>query len=234
MRSTRILLSALAATTALVLAFASTAAAGTLDQQQTSSTNNDVALFPDQTPAQTFTAGISGGLDRVDLLLLKVGTPPAAVTVEIRNTSAGQPGTGVLATASLPTSAIGTTQAFVPVTFATPAPVTAGTQYAVLAYTPGTPDNTVGWRFQNAGNPYSPGAMFVSNDPLPPGGNWQQDGGIDDDLGFKTYVVPAPPVAQPPPLRGYPLPKKKCKKKKKKGKSLAAASKKKKCKKKKR
>jgi hypothetical protein len=224
MRSSRILLSALAATTALVLAFASTASAGTLDQQQTSSTNG-VDLSATSTPAQTFTAGISGGLDRVDLLLLKIGTPPASVTVEIRNTSAGQPGTGVLATASLPTSAIGTAEAFEPVTFATPAPVTAGTQYAVLAYTPGTPGDTVGWRYQNTGNPYSPGAMFISNDPLPPGGNWQQAGGVDDDLGFKTYVLP--------PFRGYPLPKKKCKKKKKKGKNLAAASKKKKCKKKK-
>ena len=175
MRSSRILLSALAATTALVLAFASTASAGTLDQQQTSS-NSNVGLFSTQTPAQTFTAGISGGLDQVDLLLFKVGTPPASVTVEIRNTSAGQPGTGVLATASLPTSAIGTTEAFVPVTFATPVPVTAGTQYAVLAYTPGTASNTVGWRFRTAGNPYSPGAEFISNDPLPPGGNWQSTG----------------------------------------------------------
>ena len=185
----RIVLSALTATASLLLGIAAPASAGTLDQEQTNSVT-DAGLFPNQTPAQTFTAGISGGLDQVDLLRFKVGTPRASVTVEIRNTSAGQPGTVALATASLPSSAIGTTEAFVPVTFATPASVTAGTQYAVVANTPGSGGNTVGWRYQSAGNPYSPGAMFVSNDPHPPGGNWKFNGGSpgDDDLGFKTYA----------------------------------------------
>ena len=60
MRSSRILLSALAATTALVLAFASTASAGTLDQQQTSSTNG-AGLFPNQYPCSDLHGGHQRG-----------------------------------------------------------------------------------------------------------------------------------------------------------------------------
>jgi hypothetical protein len=190
-RVSRIFLLASAALATLLLGAAASASAGTLDQQQTSS-DADLALLSDQTPAQTFTAGISGGLDQVDLLLLKFGTPPPSVTVEIRNTSAGEPEGAVLAIASLSTSAIGTSPGFIPVAFAAPAPVAAGTQYAIVAYSPGTGGNTVEWRYQVAGNPYSPGAMFVSNATIPPGGGFGELGG--SDLAFKTYVVSAPPV----------------------------------------
>jgi hypothetical protein len=175
------------------------ALAGTVDQQQTSS-NTNTGLFSAQHAAQTFTAGISGVVDQVDLSLLKVGTPPASVTVEIRNTSAGNPGTAVLATASLPTSAIGPSPgSFIPVTFAAPALVAAGTQYAVVAYSPGAAGNAVGWNYQNTGNPYLPGGMFSSSDPIPPGGNWSNAGLVNADLGFKTYVGPAPPLVDKTP-----------------------------------
>ena len=53
---------------ALILGVASPASAGTLDQQQTSS-NTNAGLFANQSGAQTFTAGITGGLDQADLLL---------------------------------------------------------------------------------------------------------------------------------------------------------------------
>jgi Ca2+-binding RTX toxin-like protein len=178
-----------AALTALLLTSAAPASAGTLDQQQTSS-NTFANLFTNQSLAQTFTAGISGGLDQVDLLLSKSGTPPASVTVEIRNTSAGNPGTAVLATASLPTSAIGTSAGFVPVTFAAPAPVAAGTQYAIVVYSPGTGGDRAEWRYQDGGNPYSPGAFFFTTDPIPPGpGTWIVADGGDNDAAFRTYVL---------------------------------------------
>lgn len=196
----RIFLAGFTAAAVLLLAIAAPATAGTLDQQQTSA-NDNVGLTSTQSPAQTFTAGISGVLDQVDLLLLKVGsTPPASVTVEIRDTSAGSPSTAVLATASLPISAVGTTEAFVPVTFAySPALVAAGTQYAIVAYAPGTFGDTVGWSAQGTGNPYSSGALFTSADPLPPGGNWMEQAG--SDLAFKTYVGPAPASAAPPSVK---------------------------------
>jgi hypothetical protein len=184
---------ALAATVAVSAFAPCTALAGTLDQQQTAS-NADIGLYNNQSFAQTFTAGISGGLDQVDLSLYKLGTPPA-LTVEIRNAAAGKPGTTVLASASFPASAIGTSPGL-PVRFAAPPPVAAGTQYAVVAYSGGGGANAVLWRYQNTGNPYPPGGAFYSNDPLPPGGNWSPFG-ADADFAFKTYVTP-PPDKTPP------------------------------------
>jgi hypothetical protein len=171
---------------ALSLTSAAPASAGTLDQQQTSF-NQDAGAFDNQSLAQTFTAGISGGLDQVDLLLSK-SNMPESLTVEIRNTSAGSPGTAVLASVILPGSAIGTSAAFVPVTFAAPAPVAAGTQYAIVAYDAGTGGNIVGWWYQSEGDPYLPGAQFIT-DEFPPGGTWEKL--EEGDRAFKTYVVPA-------------------------------------------
>ena len=169
------------------------ALAGTLDQQQTSADVNGAAVSNGLSLAQTFTAGISGGLDQVDLWLQQSGTPPPS-TVEIRDTSAGIPGTAVLATASLPGSALGPPPGtFIPVTFAAPAPVTAGTQYAIVLYNPGTGGNGLAWSFQNSGDPYQPGGIFQSSDPLPPGGNWTSSG-VNNDLAFKTYVTPVTQV----------------------------------------
>ena len=179
----------------VALAIAAPASAGTLDQQQTSS-NTNAGLFSTQSGAQTFTAGLSGVLDQADLNLLKVGTPPASVTVEIRNTdNAGSPRT-VLATGTIPTSAIGATGAFLPVTFATPAPVVAGTRYAIVAYSAGSAGDAVGWLVQTTGNPYSSGAEFISNDVVPPGGNWNEF--ANADFAFKTYVGPTPPTPPTP------------------------------------
>jgi hypothetical protein len=212
-----------AACAALLLGAAASASAGTLDQQQTAS-NTDGALLSTQSLAQTFTAGISGGLDQVDLDLLKAGTSPD-VTVEIRDVSAGQPGAAVLATATVPGSSLGTTAAFLPATFATPATVTAGTQYAIVAYSPGVIGNSSGVTYQSGGNLYTGGLMFTSNQPLPPGAPWNDL--VNNDLAFKTYVTPPPP-----PVSTTPPAKKKCKKKKKKHKHSAESAKKKKCKKK--
>jgi len=215
---------------ALLLGAAGSASAGTLDQQQTTS-NVDLGLFSDISGAQTFTAGVTGAVDQADLDLLRAGTPPA-VSVEIRTASAGQPTATVLASGSIPPSAIGsTTGAFVPVTFTPPALVTAGTQYAVVAYSPGSMGNAAGWLNQGSGDPYSGGDLFFNNvDPLPPGGaNWLEAEDGDDDFAFKTYVVPATtsPAPGPTPAR------KRCKKHRKKHRSAESAKKKRKCGKKK-
>ncbi len=218
-RITRKLVLASAACAALLLGAAASASAGTLDQQQTSFTTS-VGMYATSSLAQTFTAGISGGLDQADLLLVQTGSQVLPVTVEIRNTSAGLPGTSVLASAAIPASAIGTDQAFVPATFATPAAVTAGTQYALVAYNTFPSNNYGGWYYKAATDPYSGGAAFESSEPAPPQGGWIMDPG--DDFAFKTYVTPPPPAGT--------THRKKCKKKHKR----SARSAKKKCKKKKR
>jgi Ca2+-binding RTX toxin-like protein len=191
-RVSRIFVLASTALAALLLGAAASASAGTLDQQQTSS-NTNVGLTSNQSAAQTFTAGLSGVLDQADLKLSKLGTPPDPVNVEIRDTSAGIPGTTVLSTGTIPTSAITTTGTgeFASVTFATPALVTAGTLYALVAYAPGTGSDVVGWLDQSGGDPYPSGGYFFSSGPIPPGGSWT--GNPANDYAFKTYVGPAPP-----------------------------------------
>jgi hypothetical protein len=210
---------------ALVLGFTGSASAGTLDQQQTAS-STDAGLFTDQSVAQTFTAGISGAVDQADLLLFKVGSPTNPVTVEIRKVSGGAPGTTALASGTIPLSAIPpVTATFVPVTFATPAPVMAGTQYALVAYEMAEAGDAVGWRYQNNTDVYPAGGLFDSFETVPPADGWMEQ--VGDDAAFKTYVGPAPP--SPPPPANPSTTRKKCKKKHK----HHAASAKKHCKKKK-
>jgi hypothetical protein len=207
----------------LLLGITATASAGTLDQQQTSFSGLIIGgVNSSQSLAQTFTAGITGRVDQVDLVLNQtLPPPPDPVTIEIRNVAGGAPGSTVLGSGSIPTSTIGSTQAFVSATFGAPAAVTAGTQYALVAYlTNSTSD--AGWSFQPVTDPYPGGAAF-NNGSSPPSGDWNMPPG--DDFAFKTYVVPSPP-AQPVPQ------KKKCKKHRKKHKSGAQIAKK-KCKKKK-
>jgi hypothetical protein len=183
----RIPLSIVAMTALSSLVAATSVSASTLDQQQPSSSPASyLSIGSSQSLAESFTAGISGGLDRVDLLLYKIGSPTTPVTVEIRNL-AGAPGVEVLAIASIPASAIGSTGAFVPVTFGSPAPVTAGFQYAIVAYG-ADPSNSYQWTYAT-GNPYPGGALFLANSS-PPGGTWNV---VDaaDDFSFKTYVIPS-------------------------------------------
>ena len=61
---------------------------------------------------------------------MSVTTP---LTVQIRDGSATAPGDTVLASASVPTSAVTSSESFVPITIASPASVTAGTQYSIVA-----------------------------------------------------------------------------------------------------
>jgi hypothetical protein len=204
------------------------ALADTLDQQQPEG-GSDTKVQSMESEAQTFTAGLTGGLDRVELLLgYGDSAPDAPMTVEIRNASAGSPGMTVLATGSVPPSAVSSTDAWIPITFATAAPVTAGTQYSIVVYSSVDNTHSYVWGFK-FGTPYPPGAPFLQT-VSPPGPTWTPSILIGDQA-FKTYVeVPAPPPTAPP--TGQPpaaKTKKKCKKRKKKHRAASAA--KKKCKK---
>jgi hypothetical protein len=200
---------------ALQLGLVSSASAGTLDQHQENQTAAP-ALFGGGSPqslAQTFTAGITGGLDQVDLMLQKLNNPPdPAIKVEIRSTSAGAPGPlgAVLASASVPISSVGNDLAFIPVPIAPPIPVTAGTQYAIVAYNAGVIGNAASWGEVVVGNPYAAGAAYINTASFPPDSGWS-DPGAGTDQAFRTYVVPSPTVTG---KRAAAL--KKCKKKKSK------------------
>src|SRR5262249_8778209 len=78
------------------------ALAGTLDQQQTDIGTGGFSIGAHQTVAQTFTAGLTGKLDRADLYLGTLGGPPvASLTVAIRSVSGGAPTGSVLASTSV-------------------------------------------------------------------------------------------------------------------------------------
>src|SRR4051794_1666025 len=187
------------------------AAAGTLDQQQPADDDLALALAPSGSGAgaQTFTAGITGGLDQGDLALARIGTPLTYLTVEIRDVSGGAPGQAVLAARSIPPSAVtNTTAQFIPVQFNLPAPVVAGTQYAIVAYSGNSSDNWYDWYLKNS-DVYSGGQLFDGG-ATPPSMSWTA--APTDDLEFKTFVVPAPlSTAGPTGQRAAAL--RKCKRK---------------------
>ena len=160
------------------------ALAGTLDQQQTVGASS-AGIHSTVSIAQTFTAGLSGGVDQVDLSLLKAGSPTAALTVELRDASAGMPGSTVLASQIVPEASVPVAAAFVSINFPTPASVVAGTQYAIVAYSAAISPNNYGWGRSTA-NPYAGGeSHFTLNSP--PSGPWNPI--PSDDQVFKTYVV---------------------------------------------
>jgi hemolysin type calcium-binding protein len=192
----------------LALVSPTVAAAGTLDQSQTNF-DSSLSIGGQRVAAQTFTAGLSGNLDQVDLDL-RFASPPigescsggSGVTVEVRTVSGGVPSSTILASASVPASSIpaGT---FNFVSFALPFPpaVTAGTQHALVVSAPDASCTGVLFPYNwggASGNPYGGGAWL-----------WKPDGASawmglgNDDGGFKTFVaMPQPPTAQAPAVQG--------------------------------
>jgi hypothetical protein len=195
-----------------VLALAPGAAfADTLDQQQPGG-SGDVRVYSGESLAQTFKAGLTGPLDRVELLLGALDSPPdAALTVEVRDVSGGSPGTTVLASASVAPSAVSATDAWVPITFGTAPPVTAGTQYSIVVYSSVDTSHSYFWAIDFP-DPYPAGASFYQT-VSPPNSTWTVPA-LGGDQAFKTYVN-LPPTSGPTGQRAAA--KKKCKKKFHKG-----------------
>ena len=187
-RTRTFLITAVAAAAALIPAAG--ASAGTLDQQQTLNTFGGLQVDSTTSKAQTFTAGLTGQLDQVDLALsgMSVTTP---LTVQIRDGSATAPGGTVLASASVPTSAVTSSESFVPITIASPASVTAGTQYSIVAL-----NDSSGWFWYagitGTGSAYEGGRLYSSPNGPPGTGPWFE-GNTMADFEFKTYVTPPPP-----------------------------------------
>jgi hypothetical protein len=217
-KARRVFLSALAVGAAACVLAPGAALAGTLDQQQsTVNISGARAIDSSLSIAQTFTAGISGGLDGVDLYLSKSSTPSAPLTVEIRNVSGAGPGTTVLASLSIPAASVPTfPAAFVSSGFAAPAPLTAGTRYAIVAYS-----STISYYEWGGGvdgtSPYAGGEGFYTPGS-PPSGSWAND---TADRTFRTYVTPVPTGQRAAALKKCKKKhshkaKKKCKKKAKK------------------
>lgn len=169
----------------------------TIDQQNTTITNNGVAFTNASWVGQTFTAGKSGSLTRADVNLFCVfcTTAPPSIIVSIRATSGGMPTGSDLASASLAISDYSGTQAFYTASFASPASVTAGTQYALIIHASaayGTSGKNLGFSDSAASaavgnNVYASGQLVRSTSG---GSSWIAEPSYTPtaDGGFKTYI----------------------------------------------
>jgi hypothetical protein len=204
---------------AVTLLVPNLAMAGTLDQQQPIVGTTGWNAHSTQSVAQTFTAGVSGKLDQVDLNLSESespDTPTYPLIVELRDFSGDLPGGTILASQIVPASDVVpfSNSSWVSVAFPTPGSVTAGTHYAIVARSDNVYPETYSWR-EGGTDPYAAGAAYWASPPTAP---WTPVPG-PTDFAFKTYVVP--PQAQTstgttPPTGQRAAALKKCKKKNKK------------------
>jgi uncharacterized repeat protein (TIGR01451 family) len=175
----------------------------TVDQHNTSITANGERIGKDANgtvnaghwAAQTFTAGVSGSLSRIDLNLFCVfcSAAPPPMIVSVRATSGGLPTGADLASTTLTITDWSGTQAWYSANFSAPTTVTARTQYAIVirtstAYSSGNiafSDSAVS---STSGNDvYAGGTLDFS---LNGGSSWSVETGPypSVDGGFKTYV----------------------------------------------
>jgi hypothetical protein len=184
---------------AVMLAVAPLAGAGVLDQSQPGLRTNAATFVSDShRRAQTFTNGLTGGLDQVDLAVGRSPSVTASLVVEIRPLSSGVPSGPALASASLPAASVPVgffPTGFLSVPLAPPAPVTAGVQYAIVVSSSSCGFvNCYGWALGPAGDPYPAGLGLLSTNA---GATWAPftDFG-STDFPFKTYVLQPPTSKQ--------------------------------------
>ncbi|HEY2396434.1 MAG TPA: DUF11 domain-containing protein [Rudaea sp.] len=177
---------------------ASSGTGGTaVDQQNATITGNGVAFTNGSWTGQTFTAGKSGSLSRVDINLFCVfcTSAPPSIIVSVRATSGGMPTGSDLASTSLNISNYTGAQAYYSANFPSPPNVSAGTQYAIIirasaAY--GTSGKNLGFSDSatsaNVGdNVYAGGQLIRSTNG---GSSWAAEPSYAPtaDGGFKTYI----------------------------------------------
>ena len=159
-------------------------AVGALDQSQDGGFAGSNVVWGSVQGAQSFTAGISGDLDQVDVLLARSGSP-GDLTVEIQTLSSGVPSGTVLASGSVAAASVTGSYAWIPVPLSPVAPSSAGVQYAIVLSAPSSAGS--GDRYDWAitgGSPYSAGTQLSSLDG---GASWTA-GDPTFDSNFKTYV----------------------------------------------
>lgn len=181
---------------AVALAIVPSSDAGTLDQSQPAIWTTVSTPFSDtERDGQTFTSGITGALDQVDLAVGRAGPSiTAPLVVEVRPVSGGVPSGPPLASVNVAAASVPETtfpSGFLSIPFASPAPVTAGVQYAIVVTSA-----SCGFRdcYNQALNPlgdsYPAGAGIFSGNG---GATWVP---VGFDFPFKTYVLTSPTSKQ--------------------------------------
>jgi len=140
--------------------------------------------------AQTFRAGLSGTVTRVDVFVKRVTGTAGSMILEVRaGLDNGFPDgaispEGVLGTATLPSTSVPTTSGFVSFVLNNPAPVTLGDLFAIDLHVSSSA-GTFSW-------------FGSQNDPYPAGNEYEREVGnhgwfdigtaVQGDLGFRTFV----------------------------------------------
>ncbi|HEX7808376.1 MAG TPA: carboxypeptidase regulatory-like domain-containing protein, partial [Thermoanaerobaculia bacterium] len=171
----------------------------TLDQQNTTLGTQGAGFNTTTWLGQTFTQAITGPVAKVDINFFSLNCSAVTMpnlTVSIRNAAANLPTGADLATATIPGFCNGG-GGWYTATFATPATLTAGTQYALVwraasAIPTGTPapgyfgSVSVGTGLVSAQNPYAGGRRASSSNS---GTSWAgATGNANNDHGFRIYV----------------------------------------------
>ncbi len=178
----------------IVLLFCSASlSAPTLDQFQDNGPSGWVYNWA-QHLGQTFTAGVSGILDHIEVGM-SADSPTYATTVDIRTTTLiGMPSDTVLGSVDVPLGSLVTD--WNSIDFSTQnIPITAGTMYAMVFWKNEGDgfDNENGLSLKWYDNPYTDGQLCKFDIDYPP---WEPVGDGDGDVQFRTYVnvdvIPAP------------------------------------------
>jgi len=188
MRKTTITLSL----TIILLLCSATLSGPTLDQSQE---NADAGSYYDefQWLGQTFTAGLSGKLDRLEVGMTAASNPIYATTVDIRTTTAsGMPSETILGSVDVPLGSL--VAGWNSIDFSTQnISITAGTVYAMVFRKKDgggtTPTNWLNYQFGD--DPYPDGeyCWWSTSNPV-----WYDPSIVESDVQFRTYVnvIPAP------------------------------------------
>ncbi|MBI4384134.1 MAG: hypothetical protein HY579_08895 [Nitrospinae bacterium] len=167
-------------------------ASGTETSDQSQTTDGESNVFGYSTSdqekiGQTFTAGATGLLTKVDLKLSLYNSPTDSATVAIYNASGDLPaGSPISSVETIASSSLTSTPAVYSFTFATAANVTSGTTYAIVLGRSGSLDvaNAYYARLQSASPPYTGGRFARYSSSAWTGG--------PEDMYFTTYVRPVP------------------------------------------
>ncbi len=165
-----------AAGTGLVVLFAiPVSAADALDQSQPFFSGQQ-ALHT--VMAQTFTAGSTGAIDRVSLMVSTAGGA-SAISVQLQTTSGGKPSGTVLGTSTF-SGTVACCHQWHDFAFTPAVAVSSGTQYAIVV----RPTGTLTWYAQFGTDSYGGGQLWLAS-----GSSWVGGTQFGYDFTFKDYVT---------------------------------------------
>jgi hypothetical protein len=137
--------------------------------------------------AQTFTAGRTGGLQRVTIAITNLGGSANFLVQILPTDGNGVPTNLGLADTTIPATSVAQGPTTLDANFSVAAPVTAGQTYAVAVSRPGANPVVPLWQIQTRTAGTCPGSGFVSSDAS---AGWSPQPANADFI-FQTYVDPA-------------------------------------------